>query len=216
MRRLLSLLLITGALPLVAAGYQGQPQNTQWRDMVLNLNYEVNNHEAELNALRQRMDNQEQIVDTVRLEAEKLQALARELLKSQSDAVSGQLAGVEGSQGRLKQDIEQLQTYATAVNEHLAAYHNRLHALEVGLEQQNKNLATLESAVRSLLDVLQVPVTSTDSSETTIYRVSDGDSLGTIAKKHNTTIKKIKELNNLTSDRIIIGQKLKIPVSDAK
>ncbi len=221
MRRLLVFLSLVSCGSLWAAGYQGQPQNIQWRDMVLNLSYEVDNHEVELQALKRRLEDQEHITDTVRREAERLQMLARELLKSQSEAVSGQLASVEGGHGRLRHDIEQLQAYASTVNEHLASYHNRLQALEVALQQQNKNLATLETAVRSLVDVLhptggdKSSVTA-DASESILYRVADGDSLGTIAKKHHTTIKKIKEANNLTGDRIITGQKLKIPPPDVQ
>ncbi len=43
------------------------------------------------------------------------------------------------------------------------------------------------------------------------YTVQKGDSLYSIAKKYNTTVDKIKNLNNLTSDIINIGKVLKIP-----
>lgn len=42
------------------------------------------------------------------------------------------------------------------------------------------------------------------------YTVQRGDSLWGISKKYNTTINEIKSLNNLTSDVLAIGQKLKI------
>ncbi|WP_404332845.1 LysM peptidoglycan-binding domain-containing protein [Mesobacillus maritimus] len=48
--------------------------------------------------------------------------------------------------------------------------------------------------------------------DTTDYRVVSGDSLSLIAKKFNTSVLKIKEANNLTSDVIFIGQKLVIPI----
>lgn len=44
-----------------------------------------------------------------------------------------------------------------------------------------------------------------------IYEVQPGDSLTAIAKKTGTTISGIKRANNLRSDRIKIGDKLKIP-----
>ncbi|MFW6081875.1 MAG: LysM peptidoglycan-binding domain-containing protein, partial [Desulfosalsimonas sp.] len=43
------------------------------------------------------------------------------------------------------------------------------------------------------------------------YSVKRGDSLWVLAKRYNTTTKKIKELNNLRSVNLHIGQKLKIP-----
>ena len=44
-----------------------------------------------------------------------------------------------------------------------------------------------------------------------IYTVRKGESLGSIARKHNTTSAKIKKLNKLRSDRIHPGQKLRLP-----
>lgn len=52
-----------------------------------------------------------------------------------------------------------------------------------------------------------------DITATSTYIVTSGDALSLIAKRFNTTVAKIKELNNLTSDTIYVGQKLKIPGS---
>ena len=52
---------------------------------------------------------------------------------------------------------------------------------------------------------------TTDEPEYTIYIVQRGDYLSKISKKYNVTISSIKKLNNLTSDNIRIGQKLKLP-----
>jgi LysM repeat protein len=43
------------------------------------------------------------------------------------------------------------------------------------------------------------------------YTVKSGDTLTKIAKMHGTTIKAIRAENNLTTDHIKVGQKLKIP-----
>lgn len=45
------------------------------------------------------------------------------------------------------------------------------------------------------------------------YTVKSGDTLYSIAKKYSTTVSKIKELNNLKSDALSIGQELIIPSS---
>ena len=45
----------------------------------------------------------------------------------------------------------------------------------------------------------------------TVYYVQNGDYLAKISKKFNVTIASIKKLNNLMSDTIRVGQKLKIP-----
>jgi LysM repeat protein len=46
-----------------------------------------------------------------------------------------------------------------------------------------------------------------------IYVVRSGDTLTSIAHKHGTTIKAVKAANNLATDRIRVGQKLKLPAS---
>lgn len=43
-----------------------------------------------------------------------------------------------------------------------------------------------------------------------IYVVRKGDTLGAIARKNNTTVAKLKKLNNLKSDNLSIGKKLKV------
>lgn len=51
--------------------------------------------------------------------------------------------------------------------------------------------------------VLQIPLTNQTG---TTYTVKSGDSLYSIAKKYNTTVARLKELNNLTSNLLNIGQ----------
>jgi LysM domain len=47
----------------------------------------------------------------------------------------------------------------------------------------------------------------------TLYVVKSGDTLSRIAKAHGTTIKALKSVNGLASDRIVVGAKLKIPTA---
>lgn len=48
------------------------------------------------------------------------------------------------------------------------------------------------------------------SKSTTYHTVSSGDTLGKLATKYKTTIPNLKKLNNLSTDTIKIGQKLRI------
>lgn len=52
---------------------------------------------------------------------------------------------------------------------------------------------------------------SSSSSTRTTHTVKSGDTLYSLARKHGTTVAKIKSANGLSSDLIRIGQKLKIP-----
>lgn len=55
-------------------------------------------------------------------------------------------------------------------------------------------------------------ITPTTPSQTKIHTVASGETLSVIAKKYGVTVQQIKSANNLSSDMIRVGQKLKIPV----
>ena len=60
--------------------------------------------------------------------------------------------------------------------------------------------------------VLNIPVSSGSNPNTMfMYTVKSGDTLYKIATKYNTSVDEIKDLNNLTSNTISIGQVLRIP-----
>jgi len=77
-----------------------------------------------------------------------------------------------------------------------------------------KNLNNLTSNTLSIGQVLRIP--SSESGNGYInYVVVSGDSLYVIARKYNITVDEIKNLNNLTSNTLSIGQVLRIPSSES-
>lgn len=74
-----------------------------------------------------------------------------------------------------------------------------------------KQLNNLTSNTLSIGQILIIPQTSLDY---VTYTVVGGDTLYSIARKYNTTVDAIKELNNLTSNTLSIGQILKIPTTN--
>ncbi|MBD1379019.1 C40 family peptidase [Metabacillus arenae] len=52
--------------------------------------------------------------------------------------------------------------------------------------------------------------TDNNNQSVVTYSVTSGDTLSEIALLHDTTVKKLKSLNNLSSDLIYVGQKLKV------
>ena len=77
-----------------------------------------------------------------------------------------------------------------------------------------KQLNNLKSNNLSINQVLKIPTNSEEFNKYITYTVQKGDSLYSISKKYNTTVDKIKNINNLTNNALSIGQVLKIPTNN--
>ena len=78
--------------------------------------------------------------------------------------------------------------------------------------QRLRELNNLNSDILTIGKVLIVsPNSDSNPSECVTYTVKKGDSLYSIAKQYNSTVDAIKRYNNLTSNNLSIGQKLKLP-----
>jgi len=83
--------------------------------------------------------------------------------------------------------------------------------------------STLDPSKLAIGQVVHIPVGAPTARQqtpalpagVTIYEVKKNDTLSRIARAVGTTVQKIKELNQMTTDRILVGQKLKVPSSAA-
>jgi len=57
------------------------------------------------------------------------------------------------------------------------------------------------------------PAEEPDAQKTTTHVVKGGENLTRIAKTYGVTLKELRAANNLKTDRILVGQKLKIPAA---
>lgn len=73
-----------------------------------------------------------------------------------------------------------------------------------------KSINNLTSNILQIGQVLKIPITS--GTNYINYTVKSGDTLYAIASRYNTTVNEIKQLNNLSSNFLSVGQTLKIPV----
>lgn len=73
-----------------------------------------------------------------------------------------------------------------------------------------KNANNLTNDVLSVGMNLIIPTGTVSNNNIIVYTAKRGDSLWALAREYNTTINDIKQLNNLTSDVLSIGQELQI------
>lgn len=77
------------------------------------------------------------------------------------------------------------------------------------LKDNYKELA--EAVIKAVLEYKNVPYIGPETVPTDTYKVVAGDTLYSIAKKLDTTVSELKQINNLSTNSLKIGQILKIP-----
>lgn len=205
-RRIVLFILGTTLLPytLFAAPpyHPTKPQNRDSQANILgDLQHDIENHEVELQMFEERLITQENILDSLRQQVLDTTLANKELVKGNTASIDTRIEGVETSISGLMKDMRQLKNHANDSAKTLASYKKKITDME-------QKIAILQGAMDSTLEALQVDA---PSSSLKMYTVSSGDTLEKIARKQKTSIKKLKDLNSLTSDRIYVGQKLKLP-----
>lgn len=214
--KLLLALFIFLSLPLFAAprryGNEDDTAIREIRDSLDSLKHEVDNHETEIHMFEERMVNQESTISSMRQQLLDANQSNKDLLKGNAASWESRIVNVETANKGLAADMRQFKSHANETTEALGLYKQRISDLEKLINVQNQNLENLQAALRSLTEALQVkegPIASSEGGKS--YRVKPGDSLEKIAKANGTTIKALKELNNLSNDRINVGQTLQLP-----
>jgi len=201
----------------------------EMKDGLDSTRHEIRNHETEIQVIEEKLANYDTIIDSVRDQAGDSTKKQREQLKNITASIEGKLASLETSTKGFVGDLQQFKSHANQSTTTLILYKQKIDELEKTIEQQGQNIEHLQSAMRSLMDALQtkeIPpsksITSNLPSNSNIppspsqnndysYRIKAGDSLEKIARTYGVTVKAIKELNNITSDKIVVGKVIEIP-----
>lgn len=189
----------------------------EMRATIDDLRHEVGNHETEIKTYEEKLHNLENIIDSLRQHSTDTSQAHKEALQDSSASLEMKINSLETTTKGLVADIKQFKTHANETTSTLSHYKQKLLELEKILDIQNQNLDSLQTALRSLTDILQAKANPGFSSNSPslstgkTYKVIPGDSLEKIARKNQTNIQTIKELNGLSNDKIIVGQTLKVP-----
>lgn len=195
-------------------GYEPQERTAairEMRDSIDLIRHELTNHETELRMFEERVSNQEDAFSTIR----------QQLLDAQSSqrgsvyGVEGKLLQIETAHQTLVSDLKKLKDHANESSAAISQTKSKLVSIEKQLETQMSSLNSLQDAVKSIMEALQIKDPSSKSAQhngaTKKYKIKTGDTLEKIAKAHQTTTQVLKELNHLSSDRIVVNQTLEVP-----
>jgi LysM repeat protein len=214
-RGLLLSSLIVGASSCLSQGaYNNDVQLEIVQAEIDDMRYELHNVSSDLQLAGERLANQdvaqEQLQEKV-IQASQVDHLRMESHLSELEKRYHQLEAAYGKQGK---EMQRIQSYSKEVTTSLEQYKNRIVELELAIGKQQKSfenrLNNLSVAVSGTLEAMQKG--SGFLKDINSYVVEKGDSLGEIAKRYNTSVTVIKELNDLDSDMIYIGQNLKLPI----
>lgn len=206
------------SVPAVAAPRPYGDYNTdtsirEMRSSIDDLRHISNNHETEIRTIEEKFKNVESIMDSLRKQIQDQTQGAKEQLKNSSTSLEAKLGDLDLAIKSLTADLRQIKNHSNESSSALSQYKQRILDLEKTVAAQTQNIDNLQSALKALMDAMQVKdgLKDTSTASSKIYRVKSGDSLEKIAQANQTTVKAIKDLNGMTNDRIIVGQKLQLP-----
>lgn len=194
----------------------------QIRITLSELTHQVRNHEGEIRTFENKLQSQEASFDQLRQELSSDMQSQKDFSKTTLINLQAKTEALEQSQRTLDSvtrgltsDIKQIKGQANETVSVLSQYKQKITELENLIAAQNEHMNNLEVAIRSLMEAWQIKEKPRQTSnktegETISYKVQPGDTLEKIAKNQKTSIQAIREANQLTNDRIVSGQILKI------
>ena len=168
------------------------------------LRHGINCFQTELQILDGRIKYYEQAFASFKPQDLEKQQSKIDQLSQQVQALEKKWASCDKIQQGDTKELRELSSHAHETISALAQFRDRIGELEQEIFAQNQRfneLAKLKGHIENL-----------SKGECKFYKVKSGDSLEKIARTHKISVDKLKKLNDLDQDLIVVGQELKIPV----
>ncbi len=172
------------------------------------LRHDINCFQTELQILDGRIKYNENALAALKTQDLEKQQARLEQLNQQIQSFEKRWLAHEKSRDHASSELNHLTAHAQETSAALSQFKQRIEELEdqlVSGQRRFEELGKLKGNIENLAKSLR------NSESFKIYKVKAGDSLEKIAKAHRTAVEKIKRLNNLEQDLIVVGQELKIP-----
>ncbi len=176
------------------------------------LRLQVGNHEIEIRTLEHKLESFQVILESMQDQLQDTTTAQKEQIKGSSNALEVKIGSLENAIKGLTADLQQLKTHANESTAAIQGYKKALLDYELRFKAQNQNIENLSAALQTILDALQIksdmPAIADSGIKT--YKIKNGDSLDKIAKATGVSVKEIMRINNLSSDKIVVGKTLKL------
>ena len=171
------------------------------------LRHDINCFQTEMQILDGRIKYFENALASLKQQDIEKQQTKIDQISHQIHQLEKKWTSYEKMQEGGKEELENLSDHANKTGMALIQFKDRIEELEREIQTQNRRLEAL-SKVKGNIETL---AKSLKGEAYKIYKVRPGDSLEKIAKAHKTGVDRIKQLNQLEQDLIVVGQELKIP-----
>lgn len=213
MRRVCLLLLAASCSPIRSmpgdSGYQIEFAMHEAKTSVEDFRHTLNTFKAEFEILDGRFKYFENALAAIKREDLERYHSKIEGLSAQVGQLEKKLSTLERVREAQATQLEQLTQHANESTVALTQAKQRIDELESELKGYHRKfdeLAKLKGSIESLARNLKA-----EPEKAKTYRVRPGDTLEKIAKAHGTSVDKLKKLNDLGIDLIVVGQELKLP-----
>ncbi len=177
----------------------------EMRSQIEDFKYQLNKYEVELQIVEGKADSQGSALKVMRQDIAQLSKNDEKTVQSAFETYNQKIEKLEGLEKRLKGDLLALKENTHEVLSSLAQFKVKIDGNEKHIADQKRYIEHLKSSLESLMKVMADP-----KDEGLCYVVCPGDSLDKIARENDLKIETIKNLNNMTSDLIVVGQKLRL------
>ncbi|MCB1110539.1 MAG: LysM peptidoglycan-binding domain-containing protein [Chlamydiia bacterium] len=167
------------------------------RTEVEDIKHDLNTYEIEHHVIEGKLIDQEQTIASLRQQIAELKSGKLDSFVQELQNLEKKLHQISKKQDKIVTDIRQLSTHANDTTTALAQYKDKIAQFEKAIQGQNLQLNEIKKIA--------------DAENGKVYTVKSGDSLEKIARDHHTTVDAIKRLNGMSSDLIVVDQKLQLP-----
>ena len=174
------------------------------RTEVEEIKHDLNTYEIEHHVLDGKLIDQEQTIAALKHQVSELKSGKLDSFVDEVQKLEKKLQQVSKKQDKIVSDIRQLSSHANDTTTALAQYKEKISQFEKAIQGQNLQLQEVNKIREGIQMLSEVGLAKT-------YRVKSGDTLEKIARDHGTSAEKIKSVNGMTTDLIVVDQELILP-----